>query len=85
MIIRFREAPPVRAGSFTQKSQRFLKNLFSLIAFSGSLRKILTNIKLKAINKSIWIRRIGGERDMACGMKHPKAKKATKKATSKKK
>jgi hypothetical protein len=27
----------------------------------------------------------GGEKIMACGMKHPKAKKTTKKATSKKK
>jgi len=54
------------------------------IAFT-STRKFLTNIKLKGINKSIRKRDRGGEKVMACGMKHPKAKKATKKATKKKK
>jgi hypothetical protein len=43
----------------------------------------LTNIKLKGINKSIYKKR-GGGKTMACGMKHPKAKKTTKKATKKK-
>jgi hypothetical protein len=45
----------------------------------------LTNIKLKGINKSIYKKDEGGEKIMACGMKHPKAKKTTKKATKKKK
>jgi hypothetical protein len=45
----------------------------------------LTNIKLKGINKSIYKKDEGGEKIVACGMKHPKAKKATKKATKKKK
>jgi hypothetical protein len=45
----------------------------------------LTNIKLKGINKSISKKDKGGEKIMTCGMKHPKAKKTTKKATKKKK
>jgi hypothetical protein len=48
-----------------------------------SLRKFLTNIKLKGINKSIE-KNEGDEKIMSCGMKHPKAKKTTKKATKKK-
>ena len=54
------------------------------IVFQSSSRKSLTNIKLKGINKSIHKGK-GGERRMACGMKHPKAKKATKKTSKKKK
>jgi hypothetical protein len=47
----------------------------------------LTNIKLKGINKSIYkyMKSNGGEKIMSCGMKHPKPKKTTKKAASKKK
>jgi len=48
-------------------------------------KKLLTNIKLKGINKSIYKKDDGGEKVMACGMKHPKAKKATKKTSKKKK
>jgi len=50
-----------------------------------SIRKLLTNINLKWINKSIRLKGKGGDENMSCGMKHPKAKKATKKAKSKKK
>jgi hypothetical protein len=51
------------------------------------IRKLLTNIKLKGINKSIYkyMKSKGGEKIMSCGMKHPKPKKTTKKAASKKK
>jgi hypothetical protein len=49
------------------------------------IRKLLTNINLKEINKSISSRAKGGEKNMSCGMKHPKAKKSTKKAKPKKK
>jgi hypothetical protein len=50
-----------------------------------SKRKTLTNIILKLINKSIQLKGRGGDENMSCGMKHPKAKKATKKAKPKKK
>jgi hypothetical protein len=44
----------------------------------------LTNIKLKGINE-LKHEKVKEVKGMACGMKHPKAKKTTKKATSKKK
>jgi len=46
-----------------------------------TLKNFLTNIKLKGINE-LKHEEVKG---MACGMKHPKTKKTTKKATSKKK
>jgi hypothetical protein len=51
------------------------------------VKKFLTNIKLKGINKliHIYMNKEGGWKIMSCGMKHPKPKKTTKKATSKKK
>jgi hypothetical protein len=44
----------------------------------------LTNIKLKGINE-LKHEKVKEVKGMSCGMKHPKTKKTTKKATSKKK
>jgi hypothetical protein len=56
-------------------------------AFSGrcAQEKLLTNANLREINRVIFQGVKGGDKNMSCGMKHPKAKKATKKAKPKKK
>ncbi len=68
-----------------EKNQSMKRDPSSFENASACTRKFLTNIKLKGINKSIHKRHKGGGKNMACGMKHPKAKKTTKKATKKKK